>query len=725
MKNNKHLKVTSWNEMQDNLAAENSAAIVLLHKDNSVRHESNNNSICQTLYSSKEFAPECEKFCGSASKMAEEAGETVEYECYAGLICRAVLLETKEEKQFVAIVGRTFTKAATYRQATERSVSGDWNKFPPTKFFENVLLKSSANDLNTVIKSLESFNKENPEALNKLNEREKPIQSDKAVEKPDQSKIPVDNQKTAAEIANLDQLISQFNEANAQTSIVSEKINQINSSDAEEFASWRSLFSSLYTLSYKQACNSILRFISEHYDLNSLAWLERRENRLVTVQNRGELNRKQIKISLSTDDKILKKAIQDEISLELRENNFESKNSEPQQILQLFPITVGNEVRSGLVVGDADVNKKKERQIVRFCQNIASELEILRLREEVTRRGWLAQAVQKFNQHLDDIDSDDFWSRLTQISAELMRAERGSLLLLDEKSDNLILKAAIGNNADAIRNETKNLGERVARQVLNSGKSLVVPDIDKIGLLTAPPDWKYKSKSFISYPLTIGSRKIGVLNLTDKIDGENYTEFDLELLNSIVPQFAVLIDRAALKHKAGEFEQLSVTDALTGLLNRRYLEERLAEEIKRSNRHGFPMSFMMIDVDDFKSYNDNFSHPEGDRALRIVAESLKDTLRGADIAARYGGEEFSILLPQTTSDEAKIIAERIREKVATTAFPNRQVTISLGIASCSQIICNPHELISAADKALYRAKNAGRNNVQVFEELADSKKHSM
>lgn len=90
-----------------------------------------------------------------------------------------------------------------------------------------------------------------------------------------------------------------------------------------------------------------------------------------------------------------------------------------------------------------------------------------------------------------------------------------------------------------------------------------------------------------------------------------------------MPQLAILIDRANLKSKAGEFEQLSVTDALTGLLNRRYLEERLTEEIKRSNRHDFPLSFMMIDVDEFKSYNDSFGHTEGDKALQTVGGCLK------------------------------------------------------------------------------------------------------
>ena len=125
----------------------------------------------------------------------------------------------------------------------------------------------------------------------------------------------------------------------------------------------------------------------------------------------------------------------------------------------------------------------------------------------------------------------------------------------------------------------------------------------------------------------------------------------------------------------------------------------------------------MIDVDEFKSYNDNFGHPEGDKALQIVAHGLKDTLRGADVAARYGGEEFSILLPQTTSEEAYTIAERIRQKIEAAQFPHRKVTVSIGIASCSQITCTPPEIIKAADKALYEAKHQGRNNVQIYENL--------
>jgi diguanylate cyclase (GGDEF)-like protein len=195
------------------------------------------------------------------------------------------------------------------------------------------------------------------------------------------------------------------------------------------------------------------------------------------------------------------------------------------------------------------------------------------------------------------------------------------------------------------------------------------------------------------------------------------------VLDSIAPQIAVAVDRMSLREKIGEFAQLSITDPLTGLLNRRYIEERLIEEINRFGRSGEPLSFLMIDVDEFKSYNDRFGHPAGDEALRMVGTILKETVRGADVAARYGGEEFSVLLPETSSSEAMVIADRIRSLVEQTEFPHRRVTISLGIATVSESLATPEALKSAADKALYRAKGQGRNNVQIFDPVKDGGDH--
>lgn len=681
-------------DLQNDLADRSGLAIILADEDSFALAESNNNSMCEMLYNSEEFAPECEKFCGKAFERASQAAETIGYKCYAGLNCLAVPL-AKDGRQAVAIVGRAFTKAEDYRYATSRAIEGDWQQFATDEFFENVLLSNSNEHLEKLARKIEKLNKSDKSRSAEPNGSRR-------------KKLTTENGQAAVAVG-----LPPAVETNSKSSVRQPKSKH-----------WRSLLGSLLDLSYRQACFLILRFVADCYALEHLAWLERRDNRLEAIFASGSLKDREVQINIAADDARLLDALKNETSLELRERRKTDQGSggEPQMI-RLFPVAVGGAVQSALVAADNVENEDVRRQIARFCRTIASELEILRLREQLAKRSLLESAVGKFNESLKGIDSEDFWTHLTNISAELLKAERSSLLVFDAKSDSFVAKAATGIKSDLIKKGREKLGERVSRSVLNGGEAVVVEDVNKIGLQAAPADWRYKSTSFISYPITIGQRKIGVLNLTDRADGEVYSDADLELLRAIVPQLAVLIDRASLKLQAGEFEQLSVTDALTGLLNRRYLEERLVEEIKRSNRHGFPMSFMMIDVDEFKSYNDSFGHIEGDKALQIVGACLKETLRGADVAARYGGEEFSILLPQTTSEEAAVIAERIRERVEKECFATRPVTVSIGIASSSLSLNAPRDLISAADKALYAAKRNGRNNVQIYEKLPE--KHSV
>ena len=747
------------NETPDNqlekIAAESGLAVIIVDERASVS-KANNNSICEVLYSSAEFAPRCAADCGRAFQKAQAAGSTVHYECHAGLDCLAVPLKT--EKPLVAIVGRTFTKAENYRKATQRAISGDWSKFPPTRVFENVLINGALKNLEAaasrVVLEVEK------ERKGEEDKRRRGDEETGSVAPPKRSQPPVvaggfqeaqgetvepqivEEQKAAGQGAKDEgqktkdegqptKLIEEFHRANAPDEVKKEAAPPVGSSgvrietsenkfaeDAEEISEWRSLFGSLFDLSYRQACHSIVKFLAQRYALGSLGWLERRGNRFESIIATGRLEGQQFKVNLPVNDKLLFDALEKELSLDLRERS-QVGGSGKRQTISLFPVAVGGEVQSALVVADDLTERNAKRRIARFCKTVAPQLEILRLREEVRRRNWLAEAVEKFNESLKNLDAEDFWSQLTRLSAELMRAERSSLLIFDEKNGSLTVKAATGLTAERITDKSEKIGERVARIVLNNGKPVVVGDVGKLGLQPAPADWKYKTNSFISYPFTIGSRRVGILNVTDKADGVPYGESDLELLDAIAPQLAVLIDRADLKTRAGALEQLSVTDALTGLLNRRYLEERLSEEIKRSNRYGYPMSFMMIDVDHFKSYNDAFGHTEGDKALKLVANCFRETLRGADVAARYGGEEFSILLPQTTSSEAENIAERVREHIQATKFPNRAITVSIGIASCCLELNSAHELIVAADAALYEAKRKGRNRVQTYENSRD------
>lgn len=348
------------------------------------------------------------------------------------------------------------------------------------------------------------------------------------------------------------------------------------------------------------------------------------------------------------------------------------------------------------------------------------ELEVERLRSELEYRSKFADSLQHFLERISSNDPAQTYQSIISNSRDLLKSERASLLVLDQNANELILKAAIGLATDPASVGHMRIGEGVSGEVIETGKALMVDDVELSGLTPAPAERLYKTKSFISYPIKIGGRKIGVLNVTDKSGGGTYDEVDLSLLEIIGPQVALALERAEWQERATEFQLMSITDPLTALPNRRYLEERLTEELNRSKRYDYPMSFLMIDIDDFKAYNDNNGHQAGDLALQITAHCLKAALRSADVASRYGGEEFCILLPQTSIAEAGVIADRIRQRVSTTHFPHGKlqplgrVTISVGVATFSTIINSAETVIAAADRALYRAKSLGKDRIEFY-----------
>ena len=338
---------------------------------------------------------------------------------------------------------------------------------------------------------------------------------------------------------------------------------------------------------------------------------------------------------------------------------------------------------------------------------------------EILDETFLTQAIRKFAEQIDASDPAQTYESIVAHSADLLHAERGSLLLLDESSNQLMMTAARGIPMAVSQVAPIAVGQGIAGSVLRENRPLLA-SIDEIGHTTAPGR-RYKTKSFISYPIAIGERRFGVLNLADKIGGGAYDLHDLNLIDLVAPQIALALERAAWQQRANQFQLMSITDPLTGLHNRRYLEARLTEEIGRSKRYNYPLSFMMIDVDDFKVYNDHNGHQAGDRALEIVAQCLRAALRKVDVASRYGGEEFSILLPQTSLEEAGVIADRIRRKIMTTNFANGssqplgRVTVSIGLSTFSPSLESAEAIVRAADRALYHAKNHGKNRAYAYQ----------
>jgi diguanylate cyclase (GGDEF)-like protein len=175
--------------------------------------------------------------------------------------------------------------------------------------------------------------------------------------------------------------------------------------------------------------------------------------------------------------------------------------------------------------------------------------------------------------------------------------------------------------------------------------------------------------------------------------------------------FNTLVARLRERESQAELERLSVTDALTGLYNRRHLMGTLATEVQRARRLRRPFSVLLADVDHFKQYNDTHGHPAGDVALARIAEILRKTTRGVDCVARYGGEEFLVMLLETTVGEAAIVAERIRARVAIEELAGGRITISIGVAECPSHGDTPESLIESADAAMYEAKDRGRDRV--------------
>ncbi len=736
----------------EKLANDNGVAIALVDESGHEVYVANNNSICRGLNPAGEFATHCKAFCGMAFEEVRETGETAAFTCHAGLECRAVAIEGGE-KPLAAIVGRTFVTAENYRRATTRAISGDWKDHSPATFFENVLLAGSAEMLERTAakisgsaRKLKAIRSETAIVTPvRIQEEQRPVETPKeeppTIAQPEKPKVvsnivarfnrelglgpevererpvqkaedPEPAVEAAVELPVEKETDTPAIEAEIPDPVAAPPV-RTNEQRAAEAQAWRSFFGSLLKTDHPKAVESILEFVSLQYGLRSLIWLERNDQRLVNTAAFGEMKERRLRLGIAADDQRLLDAASNEKALELNEKPKPGVAS--PRVMNLFPIGVGGELTAALAVFEPIEDERTKRQIARFCQTIAPQLEILRLRVAVDRGETLARAVRRFSESLKHIDAEDIWTQLTQNAAELLKAERASLMVYSEASRSLEIKAIIGGMDKPGTGEI--VGERVARLVFDKNKPIIVPDVKKTGLPPADTSRNYKTPSFLSCPLSLGGKAIGVMSFADKASGRAFDRASLNLFQAIAPQIAIAIDRASLKEKAGEYEQLSVTDALTGLLNRRYIEARLSEEVKRSNRHGYPMSFMMIDVDHFKQYNDNFGHPAGDEALKLVAHVIRETLRRADIAARFGGEEFSILLPQTNSDEASMIGERLRRNIAETKFPHRVVTTSIGVASCSADLCSVRDLVSAADKALYEAKERGRNRVIAYEQI--------
>ncbi|MBF0146727.1 MAG: diguanylate cyclase [Magnetococcales bacterium] len=302
-----------------------------------------------------------------------------------------------------------------------------------------------------------------------------------------------------------------------------------------------------------------------------------------------------------------------------------------------------------------------------------------------------------------------------------MEGEKAKLLIVDDEKINLDI--LIGLLGDEYRTVVAKDGE----QALHRLEALPLPDLVLLDVIMPGMDGFEVCRRMKENLLTRNIPVIFVTSRTGEMD--EAVGFDAGAVDYIVKPYHPAIVRARvrthvdLKRRGDMLERLSNLDPLTGIANRRRLDEFLNFEWSRSIRTGHPLSMILIDVDHFKRFNDTYGHGQGDRCLIQVARALSRPIqRAMDLVARYGGEEFACILPETGAEGAMAVAERMRVAVSDLGIPHvastvaPRVTISLGVASVTP---NKNDLaqflMEKADDALYLAKNRGRNQV-VFSE---------
>ena len=213
-------------------------------------------------------------------------------------------------------------------------------------------------------------------------------------------------------------------------------------------------------------------------------------------------------------------------------------------------------------------------------------------------------------------------------------------------------------------------------------------------------------ETLIAIPLISEEKIAGILYI------ENISRVYFENFLILAGQFAIELQKVILYKKV---QEMAITDSLTEVSTRRYFLERFREEIRRSMRRKTSMSFLMLDLDYFKQKNDKFGHLVGDVILKEIAQILKSNLREIDIIGRYGGEEFSVVLSGIDREGAFQVSERLRSSIERSVFnaydEKVSITISIGVASFPQDGVDENSLIESADRALYKAKEQGRNRV--------------
>jgi len=384
------------------------------------------------------------------------------------------------------------------------------------------------------------------------------------------------------------------------------------------------------------------------------------------------------------------------------------------------PIRAGGGIIGVLDVQSTELNAFDEgdlETLQTLADQLAVAIENARLYEETQKRLAETTTLHKVAEIINStLDLKEVFQRVVDELSNTFGYRLVDIYLLEEGG--LRLQANVGYD-DKTTIDFIPLERGVIGRVARTGQPAFIRDVSQ------DPDYipAYPEiKSEICVPVKSGETLLGTLNV-ECDEKRPLTDDDLQLLSTLSSHIGVAIENARLYE---ETQRLAITDGLTGLYNLRYFYEALEKEIQRSERYHRSASLIILDIDDFKAYNDLYGHLAGDDLLKELAQLMSKVTRRTDTLARYGGEEFVIILPETEIEEARFLAERLLEEVREHRFSMQdgqtigRITISLGVATYPHHADSPKALVDAADRALLRAKGAGKNRLSVCgEELTE------
>ena len=359
-------------------------------------------------------------------------------------------------------------------------------------------------------------------------------------------------------------------------------------------------------------------------------------------------------------------------------------------------------VRSGDEIG----------QLAEGFNQMASSLE--ETRAELDQRLLEIYALYNVSKTLNaSFETEQLLIKLVKDISKNMNIDRMMVLLPDKHFTQLNVASHTGFTEEEIDSASPSLHKGIYALIASTGISRIIDNVDTDVTILTQDIFSPDIGSLIAVPFLRRGKVLGLI-CAFRDRPKRFQFSDLKLFNSVAEHLAVAMENARLFE---ETKQMAITDGLTGLYNKRFFLDVMQSEVERAKRCEHDLSLIMMDIDNFKHYNDTNGHPAGDVLLKELATLIQDAIRKVDIPCRYGGEEFVVILPETAKHDAKIVAEKLVAIVNSHPFlhaddqPMGFVSVSMGLATFPQDGADEDDLVCKADEALYTAKTSGKNKV--------------